>query len=174
MQEQGIAILSEAIKACTEEIESHKGKLTVKDAPRAVRITRYCQSFSDSLSLSLSLIGIWWVWYCYCQVSEREDKLLADAMAKMAHENEEVSGDEGSEEEEDTGMGDVDLENSGIRLTEWILFLSVIVVPFDILFHQFCLISIILHLSLVMDKHCWWFYPCNLSFSIFKPWRSSG
>lgn len=54
MQEQGIAILSEAIKACTEEIESHKGKLTVKDAPRAVRITRYCQSFSDSLSLSLS------------------------------------------------------------------------------------------------------------------------
>lgn len=51
-------------------------------------------------------------------MSEREDKLLADAMAKMAHENEEVSGDEGSEEEEDTGMGDVDLENSGIRLTE--------------------------------------------------------
>ncbi|KAL8539277.1 hypothetical protein ACS0TY_001054 [Phlomoides rotata] len=85
-KEQGIAVLSEAIKACTEEIERHKGKLTVKDAPRAV--------------------------------SEREDKLLADAMAKMAHENEEVSDDEGSEEEEDTGMGDVDLENSGIGITE--------------------------------------------------------
>ncbi|KAL8552229.1 hypothetical protein ACS0TY_001071 [Phlomoides rotata] len=40
-KEQGIAVLSEAIKACTEEIERHKGKLTVKDAPRAVRITKY-------------------------------------------------------------------------------------------------------------------------------------
>ncbi|XP_010917533.1 eukaryotic translation initiation factor 2 subunit alpha homolog [Elaeis guineensis] len=35
-KEQGITILSNAIKACTEEIDRHKGKLVVKEAPRAV------------------------------------------------------------------------------------------------------------------------------------------
>ena len=35
-QEQGIAILNKAITACSEEIERHKGKLTVKEAARAV------------------------------------------------------------------------------------------------------------------------------------------
>ncbi|KAL6977508.1 hypothetical protein U1Q18_026307 [Sarracenia purpurea var. burkii] len=84
-KEQGIAILNKAIAACSEEIERHKGKLSVKDAPRAV--------------------------------SEREDKLLAEQMAKLGRENEERSGDEESEEE-DTGMGDVDLENSGTGITE--------------------------------------------------------
>lgn len=52
------------------------------------------------------------------QVSERDDKLLAEHMAKLQQGNEEVSGDEDEEEEEDTGMGDVDLENSGPALTE--------------------------------------------------------
>ena len=52
-------------------------------------------------------------------MSEREDKLLAEQMAKLGRENEEVSGDEDSEEEEDTGMGDVDLENSGTGITDW-------------------------------------------------------
>ncbi|KAL7229203.1 hypothetical protein ACSBR2_007827 [Camellia fascicularis] len=85
-KEQGIAILNKAIQACSEEIERHKGKLTVKEAARAV--------------------------------SEREDKLLAEHMAKLGRENEEVSGDEGSEEEEDTGMGDIDLENSGTGITD--------------------------------------------------------
>ncbi|GKB39318.1 eukaryotic translation initiation factor 2 subunit alpha, partial [Tanacetum coccineum] len=33
---QGIAVLTKAIAACSEEIERHKGKLTVKEAPRAV------------------------------------------------------------------------------------------------------------------------------------------
>ncbi|GAB2274266.1 hypothetical protein Dimus_009031 [Dionaea muscipula] len=79
-KEQGIATLIKAITACTEEIERHKGKLVVKEAPRAV--------------------------------SERDDKLLAEHMAKLRQDNEEVSGDENSEEEEDTGMGDVDLENA--------------------------------------------------------------
>lgn len=46
------------------------------------------------------------------QVSERDDKLLAEHMAKLHNDNEEVSGDEDSEEEEDTGMGEVDVENS--------------------------------------------------------------
>nr|GME18999.1 eukaryotic translation initiation factor 2 subunit alpha homolog [Ipomoea batatas] len=78
-KEQGITVLNQAIVACTEEIERHKGKLTVKEAPRAV--------------------------------SEREDKLLAEQMAKLTRENEEVSGDEDSEEE-DTGMGEIDVENS--------------------------------------------------------------
>ncbi|XP_055831304.1 eukaryotic translation initiation factor 2 subunit alpha homolog isoform X1 [Solanum dulcamara] len=85
-KEQGISVLSKAIAACTEEIERHKGKLTVKEAPRAV--------------------------------SEREDKLLAEQMAKLGRENEEISGDEDSEEEEDTGMGEIDLEKSGTGITD--------------------------------------------------------
>ncbi|XP_027161136.1 eukaryotic translation initiation factor 2 subunit alpha homolog [Coffea eugenioides] len=85
-KEQGIAILYKAIDACTEEIERHKGKLSVKEAPRVV--------------------------------SERDDKLLAEHMAKLGHENEEVSGDEDSEEEEDTGMGEIDVENSGHGMTD--------------------------------------------------------
>ncbi|CDP13978.1 unnamed protein product [Coffea canephora] len=85
-KEQGIAILYKAIDACTEEIERHKGKLSVKEAPRVV--------------------------------SERDDKLLAEHMAKLGHENEEVSGDEDSEEEEDTGMGEIDVENSGHGITD--------------------------------------------------------
>ncbi|KAJ6805177.1 eukaryotic translation initiation factor 2 subunit alpha-like protein [Iris pallida] len=36
-KEQGITVLTNAIKACTEAIDSHKGKLIVKEAPRAVR-----------------------------------------------------------------------------------------------------------------------------------------
>lgn len=85
-KEQGIAILTKAIAACTEEIERHKGKLVVKEAPRAV--------------------------------SEREDKLLAEQMAKLGRENEEISGDEDSEEEEDTGMGEIDVENAGTGIRE--------------------------------------------------------
>ncbi|KAJ6830694.1 eukaryotic translation initiation factor 2 subunit alpha-like protein [Iris pallida] len=79
-KEQGITVLTNAIKACTEAIDSHKGKLIVKEAPRAV--------------------------------SERDDKLLAEHMAKLRSANEEIDGDDGSEEEEDTGMGEVDLDNS--------------------------------------------------------------
>lgn len=37
-QEQGIAVLSNAIEACTQEIEHHKGKLAVKEAPRVVSV----------------------------------------------------------------------------------------------------------------------------------------
>ncbi|CAL9117889.1 unnamed protein product [Musa textilis] len=85
-KEQGISILNNAVKACTEEIELHKGKLTLKEAPRAV--------------------------------SERDDKLLAEHMAKLQSANNEIDGDEGSEEEEDTGMGDLDLENSGVSMAD--------------------------------------------------------
>ncbi|KAG8380853.1 hypothetical protein BUALT_Bualt06G0059700 [Buddleja alternifolia] len=85
-KEQGITILNKAIDACKEEIERHKGKLTVKEAARAV--------------------------------SEREDKLLAEQMAKLGRENEEISGDEGSEEEEDTGMGEIDLDNTGTGIAD--------------------------------------------------------
>ncbi|PKI46700.1 hypothetical protein CRG98_033042 [Punica granatum] len=86
-KEQGLAVVNKAIEACTAAIEQHKGKLVIKEAPRAV--------------------------------SERDDKLLAEHMAKLGRENEEVSGDEDSEEEEeDTGMGDVDLENAGSGITE--------------------------------------------------------
>ncbi|KAF8402587.1 hypothetical protein HHK36_010674 [Tetracentron sinense] len=51
-------------------------------------------------------------------VSERDDKLLAEHMKKLGQDNEEVSGDEGSEEEEDTGMGEIDVENSASGITE--------------------------------------------------------
>ncbi|PKA59060.1 hypothetical protein AXF42_Ash001153 [Apostasia shenzhenica] len=81
-KEKGISVLNNAIKACNEEIEREKGKLVMKEAPRAV--------------------------------SEREDKLLAEHMAKLQSANEEVDGDIDSDEEEDTGMGEVDVENSGI------------------------------------------------------------
>lgn len=151
MQEQGIAILNKAIEACTEEIERHKGKLTVKEAPRAVRITKYkrwdleyllfgfqctlvCGSencyvhlctlhqlmFSGSILVINDIFFLSYVFdeYDFVQVSEREDKLLAEHMAKLGRENEEISGDEGSEEEEDTGMGEIDLDNSGTGITE--------------------------------------------------------
>ena len=48
-------------------------------------------------------------------MSESDDKLLAEHMRKLCQDNEEVSGDEYSEEEEDTGMGEVDVDQaSGI------------------------------------------------------------
>ncbi|CAL9180656.1 unnamed protein product [Musa hybrid cultivar] len=40
-QEQGISVLNNAIKACTEEIEWYKGKLTLKEAPIAVSERRW-------------------------------------------------------------------------------------------------------------------------------------
>ncbi|XP_042506991.1 eukaryotic translation initiation factor 2 subunit alpha homolog [Macadamia integrifolia] len=82
-KEQGIYVLNNAIKACTESIESQKGKLTVKEAPRSV--------------------------------SEREDKLLLE---NMPNPIDEVNGDEYSEEEEDTGMGEIDLENTATGITD--------------------------------------------------------
>ena len=42
-------------------------------------------------------------------MSERDGKLLAEHVAKPREQNEEISGHEESEEEEDTGMGEVDL-----------------------------------------------------------------
>jgi translation initiation factor 2 subunit 1 len=48
------------------------------------------------------------------QVSEREDKLFLDQIDSLMAQNEEVDGDDDSEEEEDTGMGDVDLTNTGV------------------------------------------------------------
>lgn len=67
----------------------------------------------------LFLFLLWWFWCDLSfQVSEREDKLLAEQMAKLGRENEEISGDEDSEEEEDTGMGEIDVENSGTGIRE--------------------------------------------------------
>ena len=51
-------------------------------------------------------------------MSERDDKLLAEHMAKLREDNEEISGDEDSEEEEDTGMGEIDVENAGSGITD--------------------------------------------------------
>ncbi|VFQ72808.1 unnamed protein product [Cuscuta campestris] len=85
-KEQGISILHNAIAACREEIQRHKGNLTVKEEPRVV--------------------------------SEKEERLLAEEFKKLGQENDEVSGDEDSEEEEDTGMGELDLENSVHVITD--------------------------------------------------------
>ncbi|RZC53368.1 hypothetical protein C5167_012234 [Papaver somniferum] len=76
-KEQGIKVLANAIQACTEVIDIHKGKLVVKEAPRAV--------------------------------SERDDNLLAQHMAQLRQSNEDVDGDDDSEEE-DTGMGEIDVD----------------------------------------------------------------
>lgn len=86
-KEQGLSVLHKAIAACQEEIQRHKGNLTVKEEPRVV--------------------------------SEKEEKLLAEEFKKLGKENDEVSGDENSDEdEEDTGMGELDVENSGHGITE--------------------------------------------------------
>ncbi|XP_074308162.1 eukaryotic translation initiation factor 2 subunit alpha homolog [Silene latifolia] len=47
-KDQGISTLKKAIIACTEEIERHNGKLTVKDAPRTVS-ERDDKLFQDQL-----------------------------------------------------------------------------------------------------------------------------
>ena len=50
----------------------------------------------------------------YCmQVSERDDRLLAETMLKLGDSNKEVDGDVDSEEEE-IGMGDVDVEGGAV------------------------------------------------------------
>ncbi|XP_050368404.1 eukaryotic translation initiation factor 2 subunit alpha homolog [Argentina anserina] len=49
-------------------------------------------------------------------VSEKEDKLLQEHMSKLRQENEEVAGDTGSEDEDDTGMGEVDLDKASQAL----------------------------------------------------------
>lgn len=51
----------------------------------------------------------------YKQVSEREDKLFNEHIETLNEQNAEVDGDADSEEEEDTGMGDIDLTNSGVN-----------------------------------------------------------
>lgn len=48
-QEQGLDVLNEAIEACAEAIERHKGKLVVKKAPAAV-------SNTTSVHVSLSSV----------------------------------------------------------------------------------------------------------------------
>jgi hypothetical protein len=48
------------------------------------------------------------------QVSERDDRLLAETMQKLGDSNQDVDGDMDSEEEEDQGMGAADLEEVGL------------------------------------------------------------
>ena len=48
-QDLGIAVLENAIKACAKEIEKHKGKLLVKEAPRAVLSLLFLYILSYSL-----------------------------------------------------------------------------------------------------------------------------
>ncbi len=73
-----------------------------------------------------------WGWYAALNlVSELDGKLFAERMAKLPQNNEETSGDEDSEEEEDTRMWEVDVENAGsgnttewnsIEIREWLFF----------------------------------------------------
>ena len=43
-------------------------------------------------------------------MSERDDRLLAEQMAKLTDANTEIDGDADSEEEEDMGMGAADID----------------------------------------------------------------
>jgi len=52
-QEQGMSVLKKAIVACTEEIERHKGKLTVKEAPRTVRFIVFLYVIIDLSAVHL-------------------------------------------------------------------------------------------------------------------------
>lgn len=52
-------------------------------------------------------------------MSEREDKLLNAQLDTLVEQNAEVAGDDDSEDEEDTGMGDIDLTNSGVH-ADWV------------------------------------------------------
>jgi translation initiation factor 2 subunit 1 len=54
-------------------------------------------------------------YFHFVQVSEREDKLLNAHLDTLVEQNAEVAGDDDSEDEEDTGMGDIDLTNSGVN-----------------------------------------------------------
>jgi translation initiation factor 2 subunit 1 len=48
-------------------------------------------------------------------VSDKEDKLLNAHLDTLVEKNAEVAGDDDSEDEEDTGMGDIDLTNNGVN-----------------------------------------------------------
>ncbi|KAH7537603.1 hypothetical protein FEM48_Zijuj03G0110500 [Ziziphus jujuba var. spinosa] len=88
-KEQGIAVLNEAIVACKQAIEQHKGKLVVKEAPRTV------SERDDKL------------------LADHMDKLrLANEEVGADEDSEE------EEEEEDTGMGEIDVENAGFGIRE--------------------------------------------------------
>lgn len=77
-KQRGIEVLTVACEACKKSILTAKGKLEVKEAPRAV--------------------------------SERDDRLLIEKMAQEEAANREVDGDDDVSEEEDEGMGDIDVE----------------------------------------------------------------
>ena len=57
-QEQGLLVLNNAITACSKEIEHYKGKLLVKEEPRAVSVLKFdlVSSYPGTwLSSSLSI-----------------------------------------------------------------------------------------------------------------------
>lgn len=47
-------------------------------------------------------------------MSEREERLLAEQMGKLGNDNDELSGDEDSDE--DGGMGEIDFENPASQI----------------------------------------------------------
>eukprot|EP00882_Tetradesmus_deserticola_P015338 GHRQ01016338.1.p1 GENE.GHRQ01016338.1~~GHRQ01016338.1.p1 ORF type:complete len:332 (+),score=149.09 GHRQ01016338.1:314-1309(+) len=76
---KGVEVLNAACEACQKSIEGAKGKMSVKEAARAV--------------------------------SERDDRLLAEKMEALEAANREVDGDvDSDDEEEDTGMGDINVD----------------------------------------------------------------
>ncbi|PHU21512.1 hypothetical protein BC332_06619 [Capsicum chinense] len=105
--------------AFLRSLESLSMRYNLSDEHGASVLLSHLETFvegsaSDALTCVCSAISV----TNYAHVSEREDKLLAEQMAKLGRENEEISGDEDSEEEEDTGMGEIDVENSGTGIRE--------------------------------------------------------
>jgi hypothetical protein len=87
--------------------------LVVKEPPRAVR---FFSSTVDSYLPYTCFVILKLIKLANSkkQVSEREDKLFLDQIDNLMEQNQEVDGDDDDSEEEDTGMGDVDLTNSGV------------------------------------------------------------
>ncbi|KAM0944402.1 hypothetical protein DsansV1_C11g0108451 [Dioscorea sansibarensis] len=96
-----ISVLNNVIKACIEEMEHHKGKLS-KGSPKCCAFHRNILSLNCWMLLPLS--------YFICpfaeaglvnlrsgkKVSKRDDKLLAEHISKLVSANE-VGGDDESE-----------------------------------------------------------------------------
>ncbi|KAJ6828539.1 eukaryotic translation initiation factor 2 subunit alpha-like protein [Iris pallida] len=90
-KEQGITVLTNAIKACTEVIDSHKGKLVVKEAPRAVSerddkllAVSFSSSFIGSKTLGIILMDTQYVVHMFVGSNfHDDDKYVGDIVLEL-------------------------------------------------------------------------------------------
>ncbi len=136
---KGVEVLKEACAACAESIAAKKGRMVVKEEARVVRAIyihccllgafhnfsqgSYCRSksatkhlltgycLSSSCRHTICSFPLAELVCCIFQVSDRDDKLLTEQLLDLERANQEVAGDDDSEEEQ-VGMGDVDIEGA--------------------------------------------------------------